>query len=94
VSTTFNLSSSSPLTTNYKVGNRIETVFTKDALNTNALQVGFWGGLGISGAIHKKLNVFTELRYEWTNGIVDRGNEDDFASSIENIQIVFGIRMQ
>jgi hypothetical protein len=94
VSTTFNLSSSSPLTTNYKVGSRIETVFTKDALNTNALQLGFWGGLGISTSIHKKINVFTEMRYEYTNGIVDRGNEDDLASSIENIQIVFGVRMQ
>jgi hypothetical protein len=30
ISSTFNLSSSSPLTTNYKLANRIETVFTKD----------------------------------------------------------------
>jgi hypothetical protein len=73
MSSTFNLSSSSPLITNYQLANRIETVFTKDALNTNSLQFGFWGGVGLSKSIHKKLNLFTEIRYEWTNGIVDRG---------------------
>jgi Outer membrane protein beta-barrel domain len=95
MSSTFNISSSSPLTTNYKLANRIETVFTKDALNTNTLQVGLWGGVGISKSIHKKLNLFTEIRYEWTNGVVDRGSEDQsLASSIQNIQITFGIRMK
>jgi hypothetical protein len=93
MSTTFNLSSFSPLTTNYKLANRIETVFTKDALNTNALQIGFFGGLGITKAIHKKLNLFTEIRYEWTNGIVDRaGGDQSLASTIQNIQITFGVR--
>ena len=44
MSSTFNLSSSSPLTTKYKLANRIETVFTNDAVNTNDLQFGFLGG--------------------------------------------------
>jgi len=93
MSSTFNLSSSSPLTTNYKLANRIETVFTKDAVNTNDLQFGFFGGLGISKAVHKKLNLFTEIRYEWTNGIVDRaGGDQSLESSIQNVQITFGVR--
>lgn len=93
MSSTFNLSSSSPLTTNYKLANRIETVFTKDAVNTNDLQFGFFGGLGISKAIHNKLNLFAEIRYEWTNGIVDRaGGDQSLESSIQNIQITFGVR--
>jgi len=93
MSSTFNLSSSSPLTTNYKLANRIETVFTKDAVNTNDLQFGFFGGLGFSKSIHKNLNLFTEIRYEWTNGIVDRaGGDQSLESSIQNIQITFGVR--
>ncbi|HEY5917364.1 MAG TPA: outer membrane beta-barrel protein, partial [Chryseolinea sp.] len=93
MSSTFNLSSSSPLTTKYKLANRIETVFTNDAVNTNDLQFGFFGGFGISKAIHEKLNLFTEIRYEWTNGIVDRaGGDQSPESSIQNIQITFGVR--
>jgi len=93
MSPTFNLSSSSPMTTNYKLANRIETVFTTDAVNTNDLQFGFFGGLGLSKAVHKNLNLFAEIRYEWTNGIVDRaGGDQSLESSIQNIQITFGVR--
>ncbi|HEX6226299.1 MAG TPA: outer membrane beta-barrel protein [Chryseolinea sp.] len=95
MSTTFNLSSSVPLTTNYKIVNRIETVYTKDALNVNSLQVGFWGGFGIGKSISKKLDIFTEFRYEGTNGIVDRSEQDqNLSSSIKNIQITLGVRMK
>jgi hypothetical protein len=92
MTTTFNLSSSSPLTTKYKLANRIETVFTNDALNTNTLQVGVYGGLGISKSISERLDLFTEVRYEWTNGIVDRSSEQNVASSINNVQITLGVR--
>lgn len=95
MTTTFNLSSSVPLTTNYKIVNRIETVFTKDALNVNSLQVGFWGAFGMARSITEKLDIFTEFRYEGTNGIVDRSEQDQkLSSSIKNIQITLGARMK
>lgn len=73
-----------------------ETVFTttKQALPIRAYQFGAWAGAGVTRSISKKLVLYSELRYERTDGIIN-DSADPFANqkcTVSNFQFIVGIR--
>jgi hypothetical protein len=80
----------------YTVDRTYNVINTSDqqALKMKVNEVGFWAGAGVMKSITSKISCFIDLRYEHTDGIVDRisGNLTDLKSQITNFQITCGLR--
>lgn len=80
----------------YTFNNTYHVVNTseQEALKMKFNEVGFWTGAGVMKSITSKISCFLEIRYEHTDGIVDRiaGNLTNLNSKISNFQVTCGIR--
>jgi hypothetical protein len=56
-------------------------------------QAGVWGGIGMLTRISEKFDASIELRYEYTNGIVDF-ELNDYTSNVTNFQLLVGLRIK
>lgn len=95
VSSTIHLSSSSNWTAEVVQDNILRT-YSEEALTIKDRQFGYWGGLGLTKSIGKKLIAFSELRYEQTNGLLstDGGLPYSTTSTIKNFQFILGLRLK
>lgn len=66
----------------------------QEALKMKVNEVGYWAGVGVTKSVNNKISCFLEVRYDHTDGIVDRiaGNLTNLNSQISNFQITCGIR--
>jgi hypothetical protein len=90
LSGTIHLNSSSTWIQEAESNNVVET-FTTEALSIKKNQFGLWGGVGALMSIGKKLTVFSELRFERTDGI-SVVPQAELNSKIRNFQVIIGIR--
>lgn len=92
-SATIHLSSASTWT--QEVEGHFNDVFIRqemnEALPITSLQLGYWGGVGVTKFITSKLRVFLELRYEHTNGVARPDPNESLRSRIHNFQITLGV---
>lgn len=95
VSGTVHLNSGSSWVQEVEMSGVVETA-ENEAMPITRKQVGFWGGIGVLKSINSKLNVFCEFRYEQTDGVSENliFFASDFASTIRNFQLAFGLRLK
>lgn len=54
-------------------------------------QAGFLAGIGTTVKLYKHIKIFTEARYELTNGLVKQPN-DGYHTSLRNVQFLVGLK--
>jgi hypothetical protein len=66
----------------------------QEALKMKVNEIGYWAGAGVMKSVNNKISCFIEVRFEHTDGIVDRiaGNLTGLKSQISNFQVTCGIR--
>lgn len=94
VSATFQVKSSSSWKLEAESQNIVKTDY-EPPLPIGNKQIGYWGGIGGSVAMFSNFSAFVELRYEHTNGVLDRKiiPVDIMSSSVTNIQLIIGLKM-
>ncbi|MBL0743473.1 outer membrane beta-barrel protein [Chryseolinea lacunae] len=92
-SATFQVKASSIWKLESESFNTVTTQY-EDPLPMGNKQFGVWGGMGGNIAVLPKFSAFVELRYEWTNGVIDRGkvHGEVMTSAVTNIQLVIGLK--
>ena len=96
------LSSTIQLTSKFEWVQEIEAskvvqTYEKEPINIKNNQLGYWGGLGVYRTFLDKYQAHLELRYEWTNGIINSEfNPYTFStlsSNISNFQLIIGLSL-